>query len=90
MRNPDGYMIITDPDARGGVALECDTVRCAHCQRIVPIKPGASASDAGGFCMRCAAAICGPCADHGKCVPFERKLEQMERRDRLLRSIEAG
>lgn len=90
MRSPDGYLIITDPNARGGVALECDTVRCVHCHRIVPIKPNAIASDAGGYCPRCHAAICGPCADLGKCTPFEKKLEAMEGRARFLRAAAAA
>jgi len=35
----------------------------------------------------CMQPTCGPCADKGECVPFERKLQQMERRDQLLKSI---
>lgn len=30
--------------------------------------------------------ICGPCADLGKCTPFEKKLEQMEARGRLFQA----
>jgi hypothetical protein len=82
--NPQGYAIITDPDAP---TRECDTITCCHCQRIVFVRPGQSASDAGGFCRLCMQPTCGPCADTGACTPFEKKLEEMERRGQLFRSL---
>lgn len=86
MRNPHGTAIITDPDAAVPVR-EFDTITCCHCQAIVFVGPGQSASDAGGFCRLCFRPTCGPCADHGSCTPFEKKLEAMEARDRLLTSV---
>jgi hypothetical protein len=80
-----GYAIITDPDAP---TREFDTITCCHCQRIVPIKPGLSAADAGGFCRLCMEPTCGPCADTGTCTPFEAKLERMEGRKTFLRGVE--
>jgi len=76
MRRPTGYAMLVDPWAR---VQECDTFTCAHCQRIVFVKPGASASDCGGWCGQCAKPICGPCAGKGECTPFLKKLEQYER-----------
>lgn len=98
MLRSQGYAIIVDPDAP---VREFDTITCAHCQRIVFLKPGPARQgfdagdpknpcpdhDPGGFCRQCMQPTCGPCADAGVCTPFEKKLLQMERRDQLLRSI---
>jgi hypothetical protein len=84
MRCPQGYAIITDPDAP---TKECDTIVCCHCQRIVFVRPGQSASDVGGFCRLCFEPTCGPCADIGTCFPFEKQLEAMEARGRLLAAM---
>ena len=84
MRRPQGYATITDPDRP---LLELDTYGCAHCNRIVFVKPYAAPSESGGWCGCCAKPICGPCADRGVCTPFEQQLEQSERRDRLRRAV---
>lgn len=98
MLKPQGYAIITDPDAP---TREYDTVTCCHCQRIVFLKPGpmrqgfdpgdpASPSpehDPGGFCRLCMQPTCGPCADTGACTPFEKRLQEMERRGQLFMSL---
>jgi hypothetical protein len=81
---PRGYLIITDPDAP---TKEWDTFTCCHCQRIVPIRPRAPASECGGFCRLCFKEICGTCADKGSCDPFEKQLERIEARGRMLQSI---
>lgn len=83
MLRPQGYVTIVDPDSP---LFECDTFTCAHCQRIVKVPPRAAASDCGGWCGRCAKPVCGPCADKG-CTPWEKQMERMEARDRLLRSV---
>lgn len=82
-----GTAIIVDPGAPTSVR-EIDGTVCCHCQRITLIKPGQSASDAGGFCRLCFAPTCGPCADHGVCTPFEAKLLKMEGRKAFYRGIE--
>lgn len=84
MGAPRSYLVITSPDAP---IREMDTFTCAHCQRIVPITPRCAPSDAGGWCARCAKCVCGPCADRGRCDPFEKKLERAERRSETLRSM---
>lgn len=74
MTQSKGYAVIVDPSAP---TREIDTITCFHCQRVVFLKvPG---SDVGGFCRCCMKAICGPCADQGQCLPFEKKLEQYEK-----------
>lgn len=99
MYRAQGYAIIVDPDAP---VREFDTITCAHCQRIVFLKPGPGQRgfdpgdpacpspdhDPGGFCRMCMQPVCGPCADTGVCSPFEKKLQEMERRGQLLRTME--
>ena len=85
------FFEITDPDAKQEkTAYDCFT--CAHGNEIVIIKHGNRVEDEGGdFCVRCGKLICKGCAEEMqrtlKCVPFERRLEKMESRDRFLRSI---
>lgn len=65
-----------------GVEKERDSFTCAHCNTVVFIEPRARPEDSGGFCRMCMKCICGPCTNHG-CTPFEKKLEQVEARQRL-------
>lgn len=74
-----GYLTIVHPD---NPLVEVDTITCAHCQRIEPVK-----SESLGLCRLCYANICGPCVDLGECVPFERKLDEMESKDQLRRAL---
>lgn len=89
MRTPHkaGYGVLTSPHAP---TRELDTCTCKHCNRVFVVRSSAPAipAEVGGWCGLCARMICGRCA--GKpCVPFERQLEQMEARGRLLRQVEA-
>lgn len=66
----------------------CDTITCAHCNSVAFVKPGPEPGT--GFCRSCMQHVCGPCADLGKCVPFEKQIEAIERgisRERFLRSV---
>ena len=78
-----GYAVIADPDAR---RVEMDTVTCGHCQRIVPLHDRAGKRRAGVLvhCYQCDTHTCVPCAEAGRCLPFERKLERLEARERLM------
>jgi hypothetical protein len=89
MRRPGGCLIITDPDPPRGQAQvrEIDTVTCAHCQFIIQVPPGVSPADLGGWCFRCAAPVCGPCAEAGGCRPWEAQMERIEARERLRRAV---
>ncbi len=80
MRKPQGYAVIAHED---GSVSEWDTFTCAHCQYITRVGAGQAPEDCGGFCRVCMSMICGPCADKGVCLPFERKLEIAERRQLL-------
>ena len=70
-------------DQYGNVLVE-DTLTCAHCNRLYP-KP--KPSDQFGFCHMCFKPVCLKCGKLDRCDPFEKKLERMEARDRLLKQI---
>lgn len=84
MRNAQGYAVWTDPSLP---TKECDTFTCHHCNKIVFVPPKADPSTLGGFCRLCMKNICGSCLNEGNCVPFEKKLEQMESKARMLSAI---
>jgi len=86
MRKPQGYALWVDPEAPGG-QIERDTITCAHCQRIVVVKPGVDPSSLGGFCRMCYRHLCSPCANAGICTPFERKLDLLERTARFHEAV---
>lgn len=86
-RKAGGYVI-----ASGGPGPdeEHDTIACHHCQRHIVIPPGPPKADEGdlyGVCWTCDKFICPACAQLGRCQPWERQIEAMEARDRMLRSI---
>jgi hypothetical protein len=83
-RGATGYATWTSPDAP---TKELDTATCVHCNNVFFINPRESASDAGGWCLNCNKPICKACAGNPECVPFLRKIERMEARDRLHRQI---
>lgn len=82
MQKPQGYAIITDPCAH---TKEWDTYTCCHCNRVTFV-PAPPTPMPGGFCRMCMKPICEACCDFG-CIPFEKKLEEMEARDRFLRAF---
>ena len=84
MRNPQGALIITDP---GAETREFDTITCCHCNTIVVIAHRCAPEDAGGFCRMCFKPTCKACAAHGRCTPFEAKLEAQERQYETRRSL---
>ena len=97
MRNAGGYAFIVGAD-RSVVNFdgfrceevrleffEVDTFTCCHCNRVIHVKPFAPMDDFGSMCRNCMKMTCPTCAD-GPCVPFEKKLEAAEKRDRALRS----
>ncbi|MBV8755400.1 MAG: hypothetical protein JO328_21310 [Hyphomicrobiales bacterium] len=83
MRLPGGYAQIVDPD---GAAREFDTFTCAHCNRITHVPARVRAEDIGGLCKQCMGLVCPACV--GKpCVPFLKRLEQMEAKARFRTEI---
>lgn len=84
MRKPMGYGITK---MEGVTIEEEDTFTCAHGNEVVFVKPMQDPSEMGGFCRMCMAHICAKCAADGRCIPFEKKLEAMEGRDRFRRAL---
>lgn len=88
MRNPGGYRLITED---GRANIENDTFTCHHCNGIVIVPPGQIMLTTGATCRACMRQVCDRCAGEMdrtlKCTPFEAKMERMESRDRLLRSL---
>ncbi len=72
---PGGYAFSFDVD---GVRQEADTFTCAHCNRIVVVKPKCSPDDLGGMCRLCMKMTCPACVARGSCDPFEKKLARQE------------
>lgn len=79
-----GYIVTTTAE---GKTVERDSISCAHCQRHVIIPPGPPRDDLFGTCWHCSKFICVPCANLRTCTPWERQLEKIEARDRMLRAI---
>ena len=71
-------------DALGNKVV-VETLTCAHCQKVFK-KP--MQDEPTGFCHMCFKQVCLECGKSDKCDPFEKKLERMEQRSRLLKSIE--
>lgn len=86
MKDPHGYVVAVGPDG----VREADTVMCAHCGKHTTVAPATDPVELGGWCHPCGAYVCGPCNATGVCDPLEKKLNRMETRDRLLRSILRG
>jgi hypothetical protein len=97
MRNPGGYAVITAPEPTrvnfdrlrcetvGEGTTEVDIYGCVHCSRLVHVKPGAIPEQLGSVCRHCMKMVCPTCAP-GPCVPWLKKLDIAEARDRALRS----
>ena len=84
MLREGGYLVGHGPS---GEITERSTFSCAHCNRIVIVKPKCDPADLGGLCKQCMKLICPGCHDRGNCDPLEKKLERAEARDRFLRSL---
>lgn len=86
MLRPQGYATTVEP---GKATVEEDTFTCGHCNSIVFVKAGASPDEMGGFCRMCYRHICSNPDCHDGCEPFEKKLEAMERGEKLMKAIGA-
>ena len=97
MRKPGGYVMIVGPDEQivefdgfrreriGAGLWECDTFQCGHCGSQRHVKTKAPMDEVGSMCRNCMKMVCPVCAD-GPCVPFEKRLEEAEKRQIALRS----
>jgi hypothetical protein len=78
-----GHVAVTGP----GGTVEHETFTCAHCQKIVTVKPRATPGELGGRCHNCDAMVCPGCARVGRCTPFEKRIEEYEARMRLRKQV---
>jgi hypothetical protein len=84
MGRASGYVSIVSPDKP---TVEGDTLQCVHCGGHFYTKPGSGMQR--GWCTRCKGPHCGR-NNCWECVPFMKKIEEMERRQRFHRQIEAA
>lgn len=77
--NLDGRRVIVS-----GNMYEASTITCAHCGGVEHI-PHKADPNAVGFCRHCMKAICRKCSAL-PCKPFERSLEEVERKVETLRN----
>lgn len=84
MRRPQGYLVGFYPE---GPPKEADSFTCAHCQRVVFVKPRMDPADMGGLCKQCGGLICARCVGQG-CTPWEKAMERTEARERTRRAFE--
>ena len=82
MARVGGYAVST---GIWGEVEEYDTFTCPHCNGVCFIRPGSGTQR--GYCFRCNLPTCGKerCMS---CIPFERKMEEMEARYRLRRALD--
>jgi hypothetical protein len=70
-----GYFLNNQNQSVNNGRQEADVRTCTHCETLILMQAW---KDDGGFCGKCMAPICGPCADrmltHG-CEPFIKKIE---------------
>lgn len=90
MRKAGGYVTISQPrtgmvnfdglrceEVKEGI-FEVDTFTCIHCGAVEHVEAKADVNRVG-FCRNCMKPICQRCSDQ-PCVPFEKKLEMIERK----------
>ena len=94
---PQGYASITSPDPGranldgfqavevGAGNNEYDTTVCNHCNALTHVRARMRPEDIGGLCKVCMGLICPKCVGE-PCVPFLKRLDEAERRDRVRRS----
>lgn len=92
MRRPGGYALLVQPEPSKvnfdgfrcesieTLHYETDTFTCCHCNRVMHVKPRAPMDEFGSMCRNCMKMVCPTCAN-GPCVPFEKKLMEMEERN---------
>jgi len=74
-----GHVSVVEP---GKPTVEGDTLQCVHCGCHFFTKPGSGKQR--GWCMRCNGPHCGR-ANCWECVPFMKRIEQQEARERISR-----
>ena len=76
VRKPKGYIQITD--SATGIIQDAETLMCSHCQFIWIVQPGSGRQR--GFCLNCNGPTCGKRLCETRCLPFEKVIENTEKR----------
>ena len=84
MRNAGGYIIVVDPER---ATHEQDTFTCIHCNSIVLVEPGLTATDFP-WCRKCMKPVCEKFTCNDRCLPWERQLAISENRGKLRRALD--
>jgi hypothetical protein len=85
-----GYLTIQEHDRVR--KIEVDTLTCGHCNRIILLHDmaGALIQECAGFCRVCMTTICLDCNGvllvRG-CTPFEKRVENSERRQMAIQGM---
>lgn len=73
-----GFQVTTDPSGKETIR---ETFTCPHCGRPT-LKP--RGGEDNGWCHMCFRMTCIRCGKIDRCVPFEKRLERIEARAKLL------
>lgn len=80
-RSKEGFLVIDNrhaPDMQGRTGvLELATITCSHCQRQIIRNPARTRDRA--FCAKCDHYICDECGAAGGCVPYAKRLDDIEK-----------
>ena len=76
-----GYISIVGPSHSH---IERDTLQCVHCSGHWSVEPGSGKQR--GWCTMCNGPHCGR-QNCWECVPFMKKIEEIERKARILEAI---
>jgi len=86
MKRQGGYsMIVNAGDT--GQTVERDTYTCRHCNRIVAVRPMCDPMELGRRCGACDGLLCRRCSGLDGCTHIEVRLEAIERRAALIKSM---
>lgn len=81
-RRAMGYIQSLDPD---GHSDDGETLMCVHCQMHWMVKPGSGKQR--GWCWNCGGPTCGKQGCETRCIPFEKAIENSERKARNLKAL---
>jgi len=66
--------------------VELQTFTCCHCNTVHKQAVGEDLA----MCIKCYKPVCARCHQHGRCIPFEKKLERIESRASILKAAGIG
>lgn len=75
----EGYLLVDlrhAPGPGGVTFLEAAVMTCPHCQRQLIRNPARTRERA--FCMKCNHYICDECGVAKECVPYAKRLDDLE------------